>query len=120
MRYVSLWAVAVFLTGCPTRARIHGGDGGGEDRGGDAGGVVRDGDAGDPTIAIISPATMTFANGDVAIEVRVSGGIAAKVKLLRDDMAWQELSGPPFKFTWDTRPAADGDYTLTASATVGE
>lgn len=120
MRYVSLWAVAVFLTGCPTRARIHGGDGGGEDRGGDAGGVVRDGDTGDPTIAIISPATMTFANGDVAIEVRVSGGIAAKVKLLRNDMTWQELSGPPFRFRWDTRPAADGDYTLTASATVGE
>jgi hypothetical protein len=119
MRYASLWAVAVFLTGCPTRARIHGGDGGGEDGGGDDGGEVRDGDGGDPTIAIISPATITFANGDVAIEVRVSGGIAANVKLLRNDMAWQELSGPPFRFTWDTRPAADGDYILTASATVG-
>src|SRR6266540_6738648 len=103
MRYVSLWVVAVFLMGCPTRARVQG-DGGGD-------GGVR-------TIAIVSPATMTFANGDVAIEVRVSGGTAPKVQLLRNDMAWQEISGPPFRFTWDTRPAADGDYMLTASATV--
>lgn len=109
MRYVSVWAVAVFLTGCPTRARDHG-DGGGGGSGGDTG---------QPSIAIVAPATMTFANGDVAIEVRVSGGTATKVALLRNDMAWQELSGPPFQFAWDTRPAADGDYILTASATVG-
>ncbi len=110
MRHVSVWAVAVFLTGCPTRARVQGDDGGGG-----AGG----GDGGETSIAIVSPATMTFANGDVAIEVAVSGGTAAKVQLLRNDMAWQELSGPPFQFTWDTRPATDGDYILTASATVG-
>ena len=77
------------------------------------------GDGGGPSIAIVSPAAMTFANGDVAIKVQVSGGTAAKVQLLRNDMAWQELSGPPFRFTWDTRPAADGDYILTASAMVG-
>jgi hypothetical protein len=33
-------------------------------------------------------------------------------------MAWQEIEGPPFQFTWDTRPAPDGDYVLTASAMV--
>jgi hypothetical protein len=114
MRYVSLWVVAVFLTGCPTRARVQGDDGGGGS-GADGGGG---GDGGVRTIAIVSPATMTFANGDVAIEVRISGGTAPKVQLLRNDMAWQEISGPPFRFTWDTRPAADGDYILTASATV--
>src|ERR671927_398034 len=99
MRYVSVWAVAVFLTGCPTRARDQGDGGGG--RGGSGGG-----DAGQPTIAIVAPGTVTFANGDVAIEVRLSAGTATKVQLLRNEMAGQELSGPPFKFTWDTRPAA--------------
>ncbi len=93
MRYVSLWVVAVFLMGCPTRARVQGDDGGGGS-GADGGG-----DGGVRTIAIVSPATMTFANGDVAIEVRVSGGTAPKVQLLRNDMAWQEISGPPFRFT---------------------
>lgn len=110
MRYLSLWAVAMFLMGCPTRARVHGNDDGG-------GGST--GDGGTPSIAIVAPASMTFANADVAIQVQVTGGAATKVQLLRNDTAWQEISGPPFQFTWDTRPAPDGDYVLTASASVG-
>jgi hypothetical protein len=108
MRYVSLWAAVMFLMGCPTRARVHGNDDGG-------GGASGDGSM--PSIVIVAPASMTFANADVAIEVQVAG-TATKVQLLRNDMAWQEISGPPFKYTWDTRPAPDGDYLLTASATV--
>lgn len=105
MRNVSLCAVAVFLVGCPTRARVHGDDGGG-------------GDGGGPSISIVSPASMTYASRDVAIEVQVAGGTATTVDLRRNDMPWQQLSGPPFRYTWDTRPAPEGDYALAASATI--
>ncbi len=124
MRYVSLWFFAVLLTGCPTRAKLTGTDAGGSQDAGDSGpspntDAAEGGtDAGPPAIAIVSPPDMTFTNGTVDIEVQVSGGTATKVQLLRNDTAWQELSGPPFTFSWSTAAAPDGPYVLTATATV--
>lgn len=126
MRYTSLCFLAVLLAGCPTRPRVAGNDGGTssdgdmDGGGGDAAdGTAGDGgdDAGNPSIRIVSPPSMTYANGNVVVQVAVSGGTPAKVQLLRNDMAWQEVA-PPFQYTWDTTPAPDGDYVLTATATI--
>ena len=149
MRYTSFCLLTVLLAGCPTRARLHGNDGGdgvdGRGSGGTAGdardgapgdaadGTPRDaadgapgdvgdgtqGDAGDgASISIISPASMTYANGDVIVQVRVSGGTPATVQLLRNDVAWQQIPSP-YRYMWDTKPAPEGDYILTATATIG-
>ena len=56
--------------------------------------------------------------GTVQVQVNVTGG-TSQVQLLRDDMAWQTLSGPPFVYSWATSASPDGDYILTAKATVG-
>ena len=126
MRYTSLCLLAVLLTGCPTRARLHGNDGDGgngvDGRGSDgAAGDAGDGaagDAGGASISIISPASMTYANGDVIVQVQVSGGTPATVQLLRNDVAWQQISSP-YRYMWDTKPAPEGDYILTATAMIG-
>jgi hypothetical protein len=127
MRRTSLCFLAVLLTGCPTRPRSQGNDGGDTSDGpgdGDAsdlkgdGADGADGDGGAPSITIISPATMTYANGHVLVQVQVANGAPLKVQLLRNDMAWQDLTPPLFKFDWDTAPAPDGDYVLTATAMI--
>ena len=108
--------------GLPTRARVASHDGGDGGTNSDGSTTPDDGsidEGGSPSIAIVAPASMTFANANVTIQVQVSGGTATHVHLLRNDVAWQDLSGPPFQFTWDTTPAPDGDYVLTASAIIG-
>jgi hypothetical protein len=72
-----------------------------------------------PTIAIVSPMAMSYVTGTIQVEVRVTGGTASQVQLLRDDMAWQTLPGPPFVYSWATAASPDGVYILTAKATVG-
>jgi hypothetical protein len=122
MRYLYFWAIAVFLMGCPTRARVASHDGGDGGTNSDGSTTPDDGsidEGGSPSIAIVAPASMIFANANVTIQVQVSGGTATQVQLLRNDVAWQDLSGPPFQFTWDTTPAPDGDYVLTAAAIIG-
>ena len=128
MRYTSLCLLTILLAGCPTRARLHGSDGGNPPDGSGDGGSSdltgdgadgTDGDAAVPAITIISPASMTYANGYVIVQVQVDGGTPTKVQVLRNNMAWQELV-PPFRFDWDTTPAPEGDYVLTATAMIGQ
>ena len=128
MRYTSLCLLTIVLAGCPTRARLHGDDGGTPSDGSSDGGLsdltgdVSDGTDGDgaiPAITIVSPMSMTYANGHVIVQVQVAGAAPTKVQLLRNDMAWQELV-PPFRFDWDTTPAPEGDYVLMATAMIGQ
>jgi hypothetical protein len=121
MRRTCLCFLAVLLTGCPTRPRLQGSDGGDASTGagdGDAGDLNSDVDDGGQSISIVSPASMTYANGHVLIQVQVSGATPKKVQLLRNDMAWQDLMPPKFEFDWDTVAAADGPYVLTATETT--
>jgi hypothetical protein len=109
---LSLFAAVLLLAGCPTRDEVFqvndGGDGGGGDDGLPPG----------PAIAITSPTEPAYVSGSVQIEAEVSGGTASSVQLLRDDVPWQTVSGPPFRYTWATAGAPDGDYIITATAVV--
>src|SRR5947209_7725377 len=100
MRRTCLCFLTVLLAGCPTRPRLQGGDGGDASTGpsdGDAGDLNRDVEDGGQSISIVSPASMTYANGLVLIKVQVSGATPKKVQLLRNDMAWQDLMPPNFE-----------------------
>src|SRR5438128_1492116 len=110
IRILGVLVAAVLTSACPTRDEIGpaGSDGGDHS---DAGGEP---DAGSPpAISIVSPASMTYVNGTVQVEARVAGGTTNTVQFLRDDMAWQTVSGPPFVYSWATSGAPDGDYILT-------
>ena len=106
---LTLLGAVLLFAGCPTRDEIYqGADGGGGEGGLPPG----------PSIAITAPTVPAYVSGSVQIEAKVTGGTAANVQLLRDDVAWQTVSGPPFRYTWATTGAADGDYIITATAVV--
>ena len=106
---LTLLSAVLLFGGCPTRDEVHQvADGGGGDDGLPPG----------PSIAIIAPTTPAYVSGSVQIEAKVSGGTATSVQLLRDDVPWQTVSGPPFRYTWATAGAPDGDYIITATAVV--
>jgi hypothetical protein len=119
VRILSGLALVVLTAACPTRDEIgHGaGDGGEQPDGSGDGGEQPDG-GGTPAIAIVSPGSMSYVTGTVQVEVSVTGGTTTTVQLLRDDMPWQMLSGPPFTYSWDTTGDPDSDHILTAKATV--
>jgi Bacterial Ig-like domain/Bacterial Ig domain len=107
---LTLLGTVLLFAGCPTRDEI--------DRGADGGGGGEGGLPPGPSIAVTAPTVPAYVSGSVQIEAKVTGGTAANVQLLRDDVAWQTVSGPPFRYTWATAGAPDGDYIITATAVV--
>ena len=126
IRIMGVLVAAVLTSACPTRDEVGaaGSDGGDHPDTGDhpdagdpdAGGQPDAG--GPPAISIVSPASMTYVTGTVRVEARVTGGTTTTVELFRDDILWQTVLGPPFVYSWATSGAPDGDYILTAKATV--
>jgi hypothetical protein len=107
---ILLGAVLLFA-GCPTRDEVSQvADGGGAEGGPPPG----------PSIAITAPTVPAYVSGSVQIEAKVSGGSTTSVQLLRDDVPWQTVSGPPFRYTWATAGAPDDDYIITATAVVAD
>lgn len=83
---------------------------------GDAGG----GADGAMSIAITSPASPTYTNKAIEIDVSVaSGGAAAAVQLLDNGALLTTLTAPTYKFTWDTTKVAEGNHQLVAQEAVG-
>jgi hypothetical protein len=101
------------------------GDGGGRYAAGDVVGDVSGDGSGDgsdgqvaTTIRLVSPLPMTYANGDVSVDVVFEGPGTSSVQLLRNGSPWVVI-GAPYHYAWNTRLDAEGPYVLTAQAAVG-
>jgi hypothetical protein len=128
MRYASVCFLGFILTGCPTRPPASCPTGMCKD-GSTVADAAREAEARDGaeegmdggaegTIRLVSPAAMTYANGEVAVEVQVAGAAPASVELLRNGVAWMVIEAP-FKHSWNTRADPEGEYLLSARATTG-
>ncbi|NMO19006.1 Ig-like domain-containing protein [Pyxidicoccus fallax] len=68
-------------------------------------------------VRLASPGEATsHTNGDVPVQVVVSGGEAETVELLLGDEVLVRLS-PPYSYTWSTQGVPEGRYSLAARAT---
>ncbi|MFP2904524.1 Ig-like domain-containing protein [Pyxidicoccus sp. 3LFB2] len=67
-------------------------------------------------VRLASPGDATHhTNGDVPVQVVVSGGEAEKVELLLGEEVLASLS-PPYSYTWSTQGVPEGRYSLVARA----
>ncbi len=72
----------------------------------------------DLLVEIASPSGSMITNGDVSIQLKVSGAAPDKVELLIDGDVLTEIA-PPFLFEWRATTAPEGEYALRARATSG-
>lgn len=81
----------------------------------DAGGNLGDGG---PRLTIANPASPSYTNGTVVIEVSLSVTTATRVQLLKNGTELKVLSGPPYAFTWDTTSEEEGTYQIVAQVVL--
>ena len=81
----------------------------------DAGGNLGDGG---PLLTITNPASPSYTNGTVVIEVDLSVTTATRVQLLKNGTELKVLSGPPYAFTWDTTSDEEGTYQIVAQVVL--
>ena len=60
-----------------------------------------------------------YAKDSVQVQLVVEGGTAESVDLYKGPDFLTRLSGPSYQYTWDISQEAEGEYPLTARATVG-
>jgi hypothetical protein len=87
-----------------------------------AGGAAGDGGGGGPvTIAITSPASPTYTNKALTIQVSVSdaSGASHDVHLTKNGAALADLAAPASSYDWDTTREAEASYQIVAQTTVG-
>jgi hypothetical protein len=86
----------------------------------DAGGLdgVSTSDAGE-TLRILRPASTTYTNQAVTVEVTVPSGGSSSVQLLRDGSVLAVLTAPTYSFVWDTTQVGEGSYQLVAQTIAG-
>jgi hypothetical protein len=69
----------------------------------------------DPVIAITSPASNpAYANGSLTLEATVQGGTPERVEFLVDGNSLAVLSSPPFRTSWNTAAAVEGEHVVIA------
>jgi subtilisin family serine protease len=70
-----------------------------------------------PTVAITTPADGASVAGAVNVSVQAADNVGvARVELYQNGALAGTLNASPYNFSWDTRSAPDGFYTLTAKA----
>ncbi|QRK05127.1 Ig-like domain-containing protein [Archangium violaceum] len=75
---------------------------------------------GDILVQWASPSqSKAYAKDSLQIQVLVEGGTADSVDLYKGTDFLTRLSGPSYQYTWDTSQETEGEYQLTARATVG-
>ena len=71
-----------------------------------------------PAVAFTAPASGATVKATVAVAVSATDGAGISTVSLRVDGGTPcALSSAPYSFTWDTTTVANGDHTLTATAT---
>lgn len=75
---------------------------------------------GDLLVQWASPSqSKTYAKDSVQVQVVVEGGTPDTVDLYKGTEFLTRLSPPSYQYTWDTSLEAEGEYALTARASVG-
>lgn len=71
-----------------------------------------------PTVAITAPASGAVIHGTVTVGVRATDdvGVAGVQYKVNGVKVGDEVTTPPFSFTWDTLTSGDGHYTIKAIA----
>lgn len=69
----------------------------------------------DIALEIASPNAIVYTNGDVTVQVAVTGERPNRVQLLRNGEVLANLT-EPYQYLWDTTSDAEGQYELTAQA----
>jgi len=71
-------------------------------------------------IEITSPASPTYTNKSLQIQISAGSALASPAVQLRDNGGvLTTLSAPPYTFTWDTTKVPEGSHQLVAQAVVG-
>jgi hypothetical protein len=71
-----------------------------------------------PTVSITSPAAGATVSGTITVQVNASDNVGvAAASLSVGGTSLGTDNSSPYSFTWDTTTAANGTYTLTATAT---
>ncbi len=76
-------------------------------------------EAKDLAVSITSPTDKTYVRNTLTIQVLVSGGTPDAVELLKDGAPLVKLVAP-YQYAWDTSSVPEGEYALSARATLGE
>ncbi|PTL82598.1 Ig-like domain-containing protein [Vitiosangium sp. GDMCC 1.1324] len=75
---------------------------------------------GDILVQWASPTqSKAYAKDSIQVQVVVEGGTADSIDLYKGTQFLTRLSGPSYQYTWDTSQETEGEYPLTARATVG-
>lgn len=75
---------------------------------------------GDVVVQWASPSqSKAYAKDSIQVQVVVEGGMADTIDLYKGTDLLTRLAGPSYQYTWDTSQEAEGEYPLTARATVG-
>ncbi|WNG46224.1 hypothetical protein F0U60_20440 [Archangium minus] len=75
---------------------------------------------GDILVQWASPSqSKAYAKDSLQVQVLVEGGTADSIDLYKGTDFLTRLSGPSYQYTWDTSQETEGEYQLTARATVG-
>ncbi|WNG35791.1 hypothetical protein F0U61_20515 [Archangium violaceum] len=75
---------------------------------------------GDILVQWASPSqSKAYAKDSLQVQVLVEGGTADSIDLYKGTDFLTRLSGPSYQYTWDTSQEVEGEYQLTARATVG-
>lgn len=75
---------------------------------------------GDILVQWASPSqSKAYAKDSLQVQVLVEGGTADSIDLYKGTDFLTRLSGPSYQYTWDTSQESEGEYQLTARATIG-
>lgn len=73
----------------------------------------------EPSVTISSPSGTVYTNGNINIQVVVSGAAPDTIELLKNKQVLVGNLTAPYSYTWDTKSEAEGVYELVARASAG-